>query len=142
MDFTTLRDARKAAGITQGKLAEMLGINRATISKYENGQIVPPLSQLEGISNALGISLSDFINLIGAGHDFQELSDGPNYPPIDIKKSPASVKADTGEISLDESNALLVALGYIKPGEQLSNEDLAFLSHIMGLLDTWFSKRQ
>ena len=43
-------------------------------------------------------------------------------------------------ISLDESNALLVALGLIRDGQQLSDDDLAFLAHIIGLLEAWFNK--
>lgn len=35
MNFQAIRNARKAAGVTQEQLAEVLGINRATLSKYE-----------------------------------------------------------------------------------------------------------
>lgn len=60
----------------------------------------------------------------------------------EIKTSPSTEESEPGEgnISMEESNRLLVALGLIHEGEQLSNDDLAFLEHIVGLLDTWFSK--
>jgi hypothetical protein len=33
-------------------------------------------------------------------------------------------------------------MGYIREGEQLSDDDLAFLTHVMGLLDAWFSREE
>lgn len=39
MDFSGIRRARKAANLSQNELADILGINRATVSKYESGQI-------------------------------------------------------------------------------------------------------
>ena len=60
----------------------------------------------------------------------------------DIEKSPeaADTALEDQPITLDESNALLVKLGYIKPGEDLSDDDLAFLTHLIGLLDAWFDR--
>lgn len=60
------------------------------------------------------------------------------------KKSPDAAEATpgAGRISLEESDRILVALGLIKEGQQLSDEDLAFLTHVVGLLDAWFSKHQ
>lgn len=47
--------------MSQAMLAEQIGINRATLSKYENGQIEPSVSQLEKIADALGVSLFDLL---------------------------------------------------------------------------------
>lgn len=60
----------------------------------------------------------------------------------DIEKSPeaAATAPEDQSITLDESNALLIKLGYIKPGEDLSDDDLAFLTHLIGLLDAWFDR--
>lgn len=52
-----IRKARKAAGMTQQKLADLLGVNRATVSKYESGAIDPPYSQMQNMSDVLGVSL-------------------------------------------------------------------------------------
>ena len=61
--------------------------------------------------------------------------------PDETEKSPAP--EGTGEkefILLDETNDLLVELGYIQKGPQLSDADLAFLEHWIGLLDAWFRR--
>lgn len=55
-----IRTKRKKANLTQDELAQKIGINRATLSKYETGQIEPPFSQLVKISDALDIPIFDF----------------------------------------------------------------------------------
>ncbi len=62
MNFPKLRIARKKAGITQEELAAKLGINRATISKYENGSIEPSVSQLQKIAIELNVDVYDLID--------------------------------------------------------------------------------
>ncbi len=61
-----------------------------------------------------------------------------------IKKSPDTDESAPGDekITLEESNRLLEALGFIEAGQDLSDDDLAFLGHIIALLDTWFGKRK
>lgn len=54
-----IRKARKERGITQQELAQRLGVNRATISKYESGQISIPLSQALAIAEALDMAFFD-----------------------------------------------------------------------------------
>lgn len=63
-----------------------------------------------------------------------------NFPAKE--NSPSAAEAAPGEdrISLEKSNRLLAALGLIQEGQDLSDGDLAFLAHVIGLLDTWFSK--
>lgn len=59
------------------------------------------------------------------------------------EKAPASEEAGAKEnIPLEETNAVLVEMGYIRQGEQLSDADFAFLEHIGGLMDAWFSSKR
>ena len=58
-----IREARKAAKITQAELAAKLGINRATLSKYESGSIEPSVPQLKKIAQALQLECwSDLVS--------------------------------------------------------------------------------
>lgn len=61
----------------------------------------------------------------------------------EIEKSPSIAEAVPGEgrISIEDSNRLLIALGLIQEGQDLSDDDFSFLSNIVGLLNTWFGKR-
>lgn len=69
MVYNQIRQARKAAGLTQEQLATLLGINRATLSRYENGEIDPPTSQIKRIAKVLDISLSE---LVGTPENIQK----------------------------------------------------------------------
>ena len=86
MNFNGIRKARKTAGITQEELARLVGINRATLSKYENGAIEPSISQLLNIASALNTSLQELLGLeYGEGAVFSvkfspELLKALNFP--------------------------------------------------------------
>lgn len=59
MENNRIRDVRKAAGMTQAQLAKSLGVNRATLSRYESGDIDPPSSQLQRIADVLGVDIRE-----------------------------------------------------------------------------------
>lgn len=63
MSNNILRKARKAANLTQAELAKLLGVNRATISKYESGEISPPVDRLKEICNVLDLFYEDPISM-------------------------------------------------------------------------------
>lgn len=52
---TSLRVLREARSLTQKELAEACGIERNTISKYENGWIQPSREKLRRMLTALGV---------------------------------------------------------------------------------------
>ena len=49
---------RKLAGLTQGELAEMVGLHRTSVTNIERGIQDTPVSQLTVIGAVLGVSLS------------------------------------------------------------------------------------
>lgn len=62
MERKKIQEARKRANLTQTQLAERLGVNRATVSKYENGEISPTMDQLFKIAEALNVSVLSLID--------------------------------------------------------------------------------
>lgn len=56
---TAVRNARKAAGLQQWRLAEKAGCDRQSINRVENGAYAPSLDSLWRYAAALGMSLSD-----------------------------------------------------------------------------------
>ena len=55
-----LRELRKAKGITQNQLAEMLNLEAyQTIQYYENGKLSPSLERAIAISRILGVPVTD-----------------------------------------------------------------------------------
>lgn len=55
-----LKKARELSGISQEKLADLLGVSRATLSAIENGHIVIDSSKLLAAARVLGRPVSDF----------------------------------------------------------------------------------
>lgn len=116
--------AKKRKGITNPELASLTGLTLSNIDKITSGNNDnPKLSTLKAICQVLDLTLDD-------------LDDSPKKT-----KTPTSEEPEAGDrISLEETNALLVSLGYIKPGEDLSDRDLDFLLGIIKLLDAWFTE--
>ena len=57
----TVRAKRKALGIRQEELAKRSGINRALLSRIENGQFTPSVDQLCALSDVLGFEITDIL---------------------------------------------------------------------------------
>lgn len=59
LDFTkNLRHLRKAAGLTQRQLADVIGVRYATIGRYECGEREPRAGDLDKILRALEVSVT------------------------------------------------------------------------------------
>jgi transcriptional regulator with XRE-family HTH domain len=54
----TVRDVRRAAGITQQELGDKLGISNVAISQIENAKAAPALARAIEIADTLGVSLA------------------------------------------------------------------------------------
>lgn len=123
--YEELKAARIKAGLTQQQIADEIGITKSTYCGYETAKRNPDPQRIKQLAKVLHISADTLLDT-GIGKE----------------KSPAPAEAETEEVSLEETDRLLVALGLIKEGEQLSDDDLAFVGHIVGLLDAWFRKRK
>jgi DNA-binding XRE family transcriptional regulator len=56
-----IRTARLAQGMTQQKLAELLGVTFQQVQKYEKGTNRVAMGRLHAIANALGVPMNYFI---------------------------------------------------------------------------------
>ncbi len=63
---TTLREYRRAVGISQRELAERTGLDFSYISKIENGRVPPPAADtIVLIAKVLGIPAEELLALTG-----------------------------------------------------------------------------
>ena len=69
---------RKAAGMTQNDLAEKLGVNPATISLWENGNLAPKTISFPRIAEALNCTINDLFEKDGNRWDFGTDSSVPS----------------------------------------------------------------
>lgn len=56
-----IKQLRKEKGLSQEDLANLVGLKVGTISKYEQGERTPGISQLVPLAEALGCKSSDFL---------------------------------------------------------------------------------
>lgn len=60
---TKIKKRRQIMGLTQGQLAERIGVNRSSITNWENGKHFPQ-RYLGRVEDVLGISLGDDLPVI------------------------------------------------------------------------------
>lgn len=58
-----IKKARKAAGITQKELAEMIGVQQKDISRWENGERTPGIETFSNICKALKASADTLLEM-------------------------------------------------------------------------------
>ena len=76
-----IKEARKAAKLTQKELAELAGTAEMTISQYERGIRQPKIGQLQRIASALDVDISNLLQL-----DFSKPRTTPKPTPEELKK--------------------------------------------------------
>lgn len=124
-----IREALKIKGITSKQMASILGVSEGTFSGYVNGDHDPKSENLSRIALTCGVS-TDF--LLG-------ITDNPN--PIGAKNAPEPAATDSEAIRRMQ---LLInsfeAAGYVRPGEDLTDEQLRFCMALVDFLDTYFGR--
>lgn len=119
--YEELKAARIKAGLTQQQIADEIGITKSTYCGYETAKRNPDPQRIKQLAKVLHISAD---TLLDTG--------------IEKEKAPAPAKAETGEITREMSIELLKALGLLDQSGNLSDDDLAFLAHIVGLIEWRF----
>ena len=106
-----IKRKRIEKGVTADELAEIIGVSRSTIFRYENGGIEKfPVDRLEPIANALNTSVAD---LMGWEDDISSVfGTYDNIFPIDTVRSPFLGEIACGEpIYADEDRESYVLAG-------------------------------
>lgn len=84
----SLSKYRKAAGISQEKLADMLGVSRQAVSKWETGETQPEMANLMAICRILNITPNELLGYDSKGNEeSKESATGENYKKKKRKSS-------------------------------------------------------
>ncbi|MFH8684446.1 helix-turn-helix domain-containing protein [Streptomyces lydicus] len=79
-----LAERRRVLGYSQEKLAQLLGVDRTTVGRWESGKVAPQPPQRRGLAAALEVSLGELDNFLkaprAAGQEAarHQFSDPPN----------------------------------------------------------------
>lgn len=63
----TIQATRQAAGLTQEALAELVGVSRQTIAKWEAGETSPDLEHAASLAKALGCTVDALVTFDSKG---------------------------------------------------------------------------
>ena len=58
---TAIRQLRESKQMTQGELAQQLGVSSKTVSKWETAKGLPDISLIEPLANALSVSVMELM---------------------------------------------------------------------------------
>ena len=94
-----IRETRRSRGYTQEYLAELLGVSRQAVSKWEKGQTCPDMQNMVALSEVLGVSLDYLIS----GKEF-------TTDKQDADRN-AGKKSFSGSLLLSSLICLLVSVG-------------------------------
>lgn len=87
-----IKTARKKAGLTQEELASKLGINRATLSKYESGGISPTMEMVINISFALNCDIKELLDPEYDSNDLPQLIKFSDRESLEPTNSPSFIR--------------------------------------------------
>ena len=57
-----LLELRKLNDMSQEELADLIGVSRQTLSKYETGESLPDIEKCKLIADIFGVSIDDLLN--------------------------------------------------------------------------------
>ena len=115
---------RDKRGLTQKALAERMGITPTRLNYWEKDKREPDVKMLNLLCKTLEIDPKAL------------LSDEEK------EKAPAPSEDSTRAISVEALEEMLIQGGFIRPDEDLSDDDIDFLLRVGRIVETWFRKRQ
>lgn len=101
-----LRHLREREGkISQGKLAEAIGVTRSAISSYEDGRAEPKLYVLRNMANYFGITVDQLLNV-----DLAKMEDAEIRRQTEVKKYASAENLRILSITVDDNEKELINL--------------------------------
>ena len=123
----TLKKLRTKKGISQNQLANLMFINRTTVSKWENGTRLPDAAMINRLARVLEVDVSTLLSIAA------ESDESPNIIMVDDNKAILS----DGLLTLEEVIPNAIIMGFNWPLEAIeyakaNRIDLAILDIELG----------
>lgn len=116
--YEKLYHLRKERGISQEQLAEVLGVSRQSISKWESGAALPEVEKLMTISKYFGVTVDYLLS-----DEYDDVADAPkdNVLNADARSVPPTPPASNGALIVGIILSILGVIGAIVSGFLLSD---------------------
>src|SRR5438477_12970604 len=86
-----LAERRKAVGLSQERLAEIVGVDRSTVVRWERGDTEPQPWHRPRLARAIKVSVEELAELLAEVHEVDSASERLDY----VLRRPASVDQAT-----------------------------------------------
>ncbi len=111
-----IMEARRAKNLTQEQLAELLGVTRQSISRWEQNQAYPEMEKIVRLSDILGVSCDYLLKENVTKKDCDTVGKGKPFMQTRLLKGLVSkkVKIDLldGDIDIDYFDKVCEILGF------------------------------
>lgn len=124
-----LRELIKAKGIKQVELARILGVKPNTVSGWVHESRQMDHQTLVKLAEYFDVSIDYILKRDEAAPETEKAPD----------TAEAASEAEE-KISPEQTRQLLVRLGFLEEGRELTEQDLALVNHVIGILDAHFGQ--
>lgn len=124
-----LQELREARGIKQLTLAKDLGVKQSTVSGWEHDRRQMDHQTLVKLAEYFDVSIDYILKRDEAAPETEKAPD----------TAEAASEAEE-KISPEQTRQLLVRLGFLEEGRELTEQDLALVNHVIGILDAHFGQ--
>lgn len=124
-----IKEVREQKGISQDSVVATTGIPKRSYVNYENGQTDVPISKLQNIASALGVSVSVLIGENLISNVAMESSD--SYNPHDLNAVHLDLKKDIRSLN---DNILALEQGVTRNFESIGNSLIQLMKNDLKII--------
>ena len=124
-----LKELIKAKGIKQVDIAKLLGVKPSTVSGWVHESRQMDYQTLVKLAEYFDVSIDYILKRDEAAPETEKAPD----------TAEAASEAEE-KISMVQTRQLLVRLGFLEEGRELTEQDLALVNHVIGILDAHFGQ--
>ena len=124
-----LKELIKAKGIKQVDIAKLLGVKPNTVSGWVHESRQMDHQTLVKLAEYFDVSIDYILKRDEAAPENKKAPD-----------TAEAVSEAEEKISMEQTRQLLVRLGFLEEGRELTEQDLALVSHVIGILDAHFGQ--
>ena len=124
-----LKELIKAKGIKQVDIAKLLGVKPNTVSGWVHESRQMDHQTLVKLAEYFDVSIDYILKRDEAAPENEKAPD-----------TAEAVSEAEEKISMEQTRQLLVRLGFLEEGRELTEQDLALVNHVIGILDAHFGQ--
>ena len=132
--YENLKALRESLNMTQKDFAASVGVKLTTYSGYETGVREPKSDFWIAVAQKYGVTIDYLMGYSDNPHKTGDIKTPPS------PAEPNQEESGRGMLSENAVEEILLKLGYIKPGQDLSDADLQFLIGVGQILHAWFGE--